>query len=45
MINITLVIKSLFYFEDADNDLEPKCFFDYSWDKIKSKIKKEASKL
>ena len=40
-----LAIRSLFYFEDADNDLEPKCFFDYSWDKIKSKIKKEASKL
>ena len=42
---LELAIRSLFYFEDADNDLEPKCFFDYSWDKIKSKIKKEASKL
>jgi predicted nucleotidyltransferase component of viral defense system len=38
-----LAIRSLFYFEDADTDLEPKCFFTYNWKKIKEKI--EASKL
>lgn len=40
-----LAIRSLFYFEDADNDLEAKCFFDYNWEKVKTKIRKEASKL
>lgn len=40
-----LAIRSLFYFEDAEIDLEPKCFFPYDWKKIKQKIKTEASKL
>ncbi len=40
-----LAIRSLFYFEDAENDLEPKCFFDYRWDRVKEKIKLEARKL
>jgi predicted nucleotidyltransferase component of viral defense system len=42
---LELAIRSLFYFEDAESDFEPKCFFDYSWDKVKKKIKNEASKL
>lgn len=40
-----LAIRSLFYFEDANDDLEPRCFFDYSWNKVKEKIKREAQKL
>ena len=40
-----LAIRSLFYFEDAETDIEPKCFFPYNWKNIKEKIKKEASKL
>lgn len=40
-----LAIRSLFYFEDADQDFDPKCFFEYSWDKIKASIIKQASKL
>jgi predicted nucleotidyltransferase component of viral defense system len=42
---LELAIRSLFYFADADNDLEAKCFFDYNWNNVKAKIKKEASKL
>lgn len=30
---LILAIRSLFYFEDANNDLEPKCFFNYEWEK------------
>lgn len=40
-----LAIRNLFYFEDAETDIEPKCFFPYNWKNIKEKIKKEASKL
>ncbi len=40
-----LAIRSLFYFEDAENDQEPVCFFKYNWKTVKEKIKKEASKL
>ncbi len=40
-----LAIRSLFYFEDANDDLEPKCFFDYNWNDIKEKIRQEAKKL
>ncbi len=40
-----LAIRSLFYFEDANDDLEPRCFFDYNWNKVKDKIKLEAQKL
>jgi predicted nucleotidyltransferase component of viral defense system len=40
-----LAIRSLFYFEDAEADLEPNCFFPYNWENIKEKIRKEASKL
>jgi hypothetical protein len=36
-----LAIRSLFYFEDAEQDPDPKCFFDFNW----SKIKQKASKL
>ncbi len=40
-----LAIRSLFYFEDANDDLEPRCFFDYNWNMVKEKIKREAQKL
>ena len=40
-----LAIRSLFYFEDAENDQDPKCFFDYNWKTVKEKIKSEAAKL
>ncbi len=42
---LELVIRSLFYFIDADNDLEANCFFDYKWENVKKKIKLETSKL
>lgn len=42
---LELAIRSLFYFEDAENDFEPKCFFNYSWEKVKNTIRNEASKL
>lgn len=40
-----LAIRSLFYFEDAEHDPDPKCFFDYNWNKIKAVFKQEASKF
>lgn len=41
-----LVIKSLTYFEDADNEIIPKMLNkDFNWDKCKLKIKKEVLKL
>lgn len=40
-----LAVRSLFYFEDADQDPEPKCFFDYDWAKVKGAIKMEAAKV
>lgn len=40
-----LAIRSLFYFEDADKDFDPRCFFPYNWNQIKLKIKEEAQKL
>jgi hypothetical protein len=29
------VLRSLVYFADAENDENPKCFFNYNWEKIK----------
>jgi hypothetical protein len=40
-----VAMRSLFYYEDADQDLAPKCFFGYDWEKIKKKIHKEATKI
>jgi predicted nucleotidyltransferase component of viral defense system len=40
-----LAIRSLFYFEDANDDLDPRCFFEYNWDEVKEKIRIEAKKL
>ncbi len=40
-----LAIRSLFYFEDAENDTDPKCFFSYDWSTIKQRVKTESSKL
>jgi predicted nucleotidyltransferase component of viral defense system len=40
-----LAMRSLFYYVDADQDLDPKCFFDYDWEKVKKRIHKEASKI
>jgi hypothetical protein len=40
-----LAIRSLFYFEDANDDLEPRCFFDYDWKRVKEMIKREAQRL
>lgn len=42
---LELAIRSIFYFEDAEKDQDPKCFFKYDWATVKEKIKKEASKL
>jgi len=40
-----LAMRSLFYFEDADLDPDPHCFFDFRWSDVKARIKLEASKL
>ncbi len=40
-----LAVRSLFYFEDADQDPEPKCFFDYDWTRVKAAIKTEAARV
>ena len=39
------VVRSLVYFDEADADLAPKCFFDYDWDKIKTRLRNEVKKL
>ena len=40
-----LAIRSLFYFVDAENDFDPKCFFTYNWKKVKQTITTAAKKL
>ena len=35
------ILKSLVYFEDAENDPEPVIFFDADWEKVKSFFQKE----
>ena len=40
-----LAMRSIFYFEDAESDIDPKCFFDFNWEAVKVKIKTEAAKL
>jgi hypothetical protein len=43
--SVFLVLKSLTYFEDADQDEAPKMYVEYDWEKTKSKIINEISKL
>ncbi len=43
--SVFLVLKSLTYFEDADQDETPKMYVEYNWEKTKSKIINEISKL
>lgn len=43
--NETHLIKSLVYFEDAEDDPEPKLFFDADWDTVKSHFKAEVPKV
>jgi len=43
--SMELAMRSLFYFEDADQDIDPACFFDFDWSNVKDKIKSEASKI
>jgi predicted nucleotidyltransferase component of viral defense system len=40
-----LAMRSIFYFEDAENDPDPKCFMDFDWETVKEKIQSEAAKL
>jgi predicted nucleotidyltransferase component of viral defense system len=40
-----LAMRSIFYFEDAESDIDPRCFFDFNWETVKIKIKTEAAKL
>lgn len=40
-----MVMKSLTYFEDAENEPEPHMFESVSWDSIKTEIRDQASRL
>ena len=39
------IIRSLMYFDKADEDFVPKCFFDFNWKKIKQRIVEEVRKI
>jgi predicted nucleotidyltransferase component of viral defense system len=39
------VLRSLMYFDEADDDVVPKCFFEMDWQKIKDTITAEVRKL
>jgi len=39
------VSLTLVYFEDAEKDEDPKCFFKFNWAKIKNRIIEEVRKL
>lgn len=43
--NKSHLLKSLVYFEDAEEDVSPKMLKDVSWDTVKSKIREETRKL
>lgn len=43
--NFHHIIKSMLYFEDADNDLMPALFFDATWDEIKAYFRAEVPKI
>ncbi len=36
--SLFMVLKSLSYFEDAEQDIMPKMFNEINWDKVKKKI-------
>ena len=40
-----MVQKSLTYFDDADEQLSPKMFYDFNWEDCKQKIVEEVLKL
>lgn len=40
-----LAVRSLFYFKDAENDFDPRCFFTYNWEAVKQTIATAAKKL
>lgn len=39
------VIRSLVYFDEAEDDNVPKCFFEFDWNKVKNRIVHEVKKL
>lgn len=39
------ILRSLMYFDEADQDFVPKCFFDFDWEKIKQRIVEEVRKI
>ncbi len=43
--SVFLVVKSLTYFEDAEQDEAPQMYVSYNWEEIKSKIRNEINKL
>ena len=40
-----MMMKSLTYFDDADNYPEPQMFKDFNWESCKQKIREEFNKL
>jgi len=43
--SVFLVVKSLTYFDDAEQDEAPKMYVSYNWEEIKSTIRNEINKL
>jgi predicted nucleotidyltransferase component of viral defense system len=39
--NLTHILKSMVYFEDAESDPEPEIYFDANWKKVKNFFRKE----
>lgn len=44
-INFSHIIKSLSYFEDAEDEILPKTFIQYDWEKIKEYYKEEQIRI
>lgn len=44
-LNYFHILKSVIYFEDAEDDILPKTFVDYDWNKIKDFYLKEYKKI
>lgn len=40
-INYFHVLKSIIYFEDAEDEVLPKTYIDYNWEEIKNFYKKQ----
>lgn len=40
-----MILKSLIYFDDAENDPEPFMFETIDWNQIKSELRKQVAKL